>query len=684
MKTGFPVSQIGIDGAIITLAPLLLLLAFTGTEVTGLTTLGALAEIEQWRFIVGAIGAFFGIIFGWRLFKTGPGAKFAGAFAAVASTATAFPYLMENPVAALGGAIFLITFGFVLLDFKISKDYYNSESTEKKRQRAWWSAFSLPLALLISLIPGVANTALSAYIMLLCLGIAQTFFTRWAWQQKKRLFMAVPVVITLITLAILALFIAEASSYLSSIAYVWGLTLFSSFISLLALPRNHFFIEQSNTGWDLLLNHPARILITTFFSLCAAGTLLLMLPVSTQVGIHFIDAAFTAVSAVCVTGLIVMDTPKDFTLAGQGIILLLIQLGGLGIMSLTTVALHTLGHRLSLRQERLLTSMTQTDHKDLVHALTTILKFTFFTELLGALSLSGLFYRLGDTLPMALWRGFFTSISAFCNAGFALQSDSLIPYQNHPLILHVISALIIFGGLAPAVALMLPRWFQRKALPASANVALLTTIVLLLSGTLMIAAFEWNGILEGLTPLDKIQNAWFQSVTLRTAGFNSVDLNFIAGPTFLVMVFFMFIGGSPGGTAGGVKTTSLGILSLTFWTHIRRREDVIVSHRRVPAAVIYQAVTIIMSGLIILFLSMMMLELTQQVSARELIFEAASAVGTAGLSIGATGKLDEMGKLIIIMTMFAGRIGPMTLFILLDNDATHAVKKYPDAKISLT
>ena len=674
----------GIDGAIITLAPLLLLLAFTGTEITGFTTLGNFAETQHWRIILGAVGAFFGIIFGLRLFKGGPGAKLAGAISATASVAAALPYLLQNPFAALFSFILLINFGFVLADFKIARVYFNANDIEKKRQRAWWAAFSLPLALLVSLVPGVANTALSAYVMLLCLGIAQSLFTRWAWQQKSRLYLAVPLLIALGALSILGFFVAETSSYLSSIAYIWGLTLISSFISLLALPRNHFFLEQSNTGWDLLLNHPARILITTFFLLCAVGTLLLMLPISTQTGIRFIDAAFTAVSAVCVTGLIVMDTPRDFTLAGQSFILLLIQLGGLGIMSLTTVTLHTLGHRLSLRQERLLTSMTQTDHKDLVNALTTILKFTFLTELVGALSLSGLFYGLGDAVPMALWRGFFTAISAFCNAGFALQSDSLIPYQNHPLILHVISVLIIFGGLAPAVALMLPRCFRRKALPASANVALITTLALLLSGTLMIAAFEWNGILSGLTVFDKIQNAWFQSVTLRTAGFNSVDLSPITGPTFLIMVFFMFIGGSPGGTAGGVKTTALGILSLTFWSHIRRREDVIVSHRRVPAAVVYQAVTIIMSGLIILFLSVMMLELTQQISVRELIFEAASAVGTAGLSIGATGKLDEIGKLIIIMSMFAGRIGPMTLFILLDNDAPHTVKKYPDAKISLT
>lgn len=684
MNNASTVSRMGLDGAIVTLAPLLLLLAFTGTEITGLTTLGTLAIIEQWRFAIGVLSALLGMGFGLRLFQKGQSARWLGAGSALCGAVAVAPYALENPFAALLTLIILIGFGFVLVDFTIPKVFYNADETEKRRQRAWWSAFSLPLALLVSLIPGVANTALSAYIMLLCLGIAQFLFYRWAQKQDSSIYCVIPFGIAVGALSILVLFLLNSSSYLMSVAYIWGLTLISSFVSLVALPRNQFFFEQSNSGWDILLNHPARILLTTFLMLCGAGTLLLMLPVSTVDGIHVIDAAFTAVSAVCVTGLIVMDTPRDFTLTGQAFLLLLIQLGGLGIMSLTTVTLHTLGHRLSLRQERLLTSMTQTDHKDLLKALFTILKFTFITELAGALSLAALFWQLGDSWGQALWRGSFTAISAFCNAGFALQSDSLIPYQNQGMILYVISALIIFGGLAPAVSLMIPRWFRRQRLPASANIALATTLALLLSGTLMIAAFEWNGILAGLTPFDKLHNAWFQSVTLRTAGFNSVDLAPITGPTFLIMVFFMFIGGSPGGTAGGVKTTALGVMALTFWSHITNRKDVIVSYRKVPPAIIYQAVTIIISGLIVLFVTLMMLELTQQISVRELVYEAASAVGTAGLSIGATGKLDEIGKLIIIVAMFAGRIGPMTLFILLGNEAPRPVKNYPDAKISLT
>ena len=184
----------------------------------------------------------------------------------------------------------------------------------------------------------------------------------------------------------------------------------------------------------MFLQHPARLLFTTFFLLCFLGALLLIIPGASGKGeISLVDAAFTAVSAVCVTGLVVLDTPVAFTFLGQALILLLIQLGGVGIMSIAAVALNAMGRRLSLRQERLLTSMTDTDHQTLVDALVRILKFTFVAEGIGALMLTGLFYASGDAMGQAAWRGLFTAVSAFCNAGFALQSDNMIPYQKQSL-----------------------------------------------------------------------------------------------------------------------------------------------------------------------------------------------------------------------------------------------------------
>jgi trk system potassium uptake protein TrkH len=387
---------------------------------------------------------------------------------------------------------------------------------------------------------------------------------------------------------------------------------------------------------------------------------------------------------VCVTGLVVLDTPNDFTLVGQIFILLLIQLGGLGIMSITTVALQAMGRRLSLKHERLLASMTDTNHQDLIRALATILKFTLLAEGLGALSLTMLFYASGDQFSQALWRGLFTAVSAFCNAGFALQTDSLIPYQANPFVLHIVAGLIVFGGMAPATSLIVPKWVRGKPVPISARIALITTVALLIAGTFFVLAFEWNGVLGGLSIVDKIQNAWFQSVTLRTAGFNSVDIANISSPTLLIMIAFMFIGGSPGGTAGGVKTTTIGILAMTFWSNVTNQNQIITQNRRIHSGTIYRAVTVLVSGMAIWFVVVLMLQVTQEISSRDLIFEATSAIGTVGLSTGATPLLDEIGKVIIIIAMFAGRIGPITLFMLLNDDQAVSDTRHPVESVSIT
>ncbi len=445
-------------------------------------------------------------------------------------------------------------------------------------------------------------------------------------------------------------------------------------------------IETQKSFWEIFLSHPARVLVVTFLGLCTMGTFLLLLPMAAENrAIGLVDAAFTAVSAVCVTGLIVLDTPNAFTGYGQFFILFLIQLGGLGIMGITTVGLHTMGRRLSLTHERVLASMADTNHKDLVHSLITILKFTFAAESMGAILLAFMFYTAGDSAAQAAWRGIFTAVSAFCNAGFALQSDSLISYHAKPLVLHIVAVLIIFGGMAPATSLVIPRWLSGKKVPIPARIALTVSIVLLVLGTVFIMSFEWDGLLAGLSFSDKIQNAWFQSVTLRTAGFNSLDISAITNPTFLLMLAFMFIGGSPGGTAGGVKTTTIGILAMTFYTNITNRKEVILQNRRISAVTVFRAVTIVTAGLLLWFGVVLMLEATQpQIPVRGLIFEATSALGTVGLSTGATTLLDEVGKIIIIIAMFCGRIGPVTLFMLLSSGVTPSASRCPDAKIFLT
>lgn len=295
-----------------------------------------------------------------------------------------------------------------------------------------------------------------------------------------------------------------------------------------------------------------------------------------------------------------------------------------------------------------------------------------------------MFLKLGDSLPDALWRGVFTSISAFCNAGFALQTDSLVGYAHEPIVLHLVGFLIMAGGLAPATCLMIPHWIGGKRIPIAAKLALITTAAFLILGWIGILVFEWDGVLSDFGFVDKLHHAWFQSVTLRTAGFNSVDIAQISHPTYLLMLIFMFVGGSPGGTAGGIKTTTVAVLAVAFWTDIMHRSEIVVHNRRITPRTVYRAITIVMSGILLWMSVVFFLEVTQSISARDLVFEATSALGTVGLSTGATGQLDDIGKLTIVFAMFAGRVGPMTLFLLLSRQRVDTVPSCPDARIPLS
>ncbi|MCC6219875.1 MAG: potassium transporter TrkH [Deltaproteobacteria bacterium] len=667
MNSRANISRVGLEGALIALSPLPLLLPFLGEETR---------SPEMWRLTLASVGAISCLLCGLNLFHRLWLGKLFGNLAAVSSFLVAFPHIRTNPFATLSAFIALIFVAATLLDFRISTSGARSIHSERCLQRARYALFVVPFVVLIPQLMGSSNQNIAVLVIGASSIIAQAFVLHWSMAISSRLYSVLP------TIGSFAIVISLC--FFTSIK-IAALVILITLLSLTAIPSHGAMLEREEHWWDFLINNPARVLITTFSSLCILGTLLLLIPGSTTKGnIDVIDAAFTSVSAVCVTGLIVKDTPVDFTLFGQLCILILIQLGGLGIMSITTVALHVLGTRLSLKQERLMTMMADTSHEDLVTSLQTIIKFTFAVEIIGASILTILFYTNGESFFLALWRGIFTAISAFCNAGFALQSDNLVSYQTKPLILHTVALLIILGGLAPATSLMIPKWLKGKPIPIPSRIALLTTVILLLIGTFSILAFEWKGVLVGLSATDKVQNAWFQSVTLRTAGFNSVDIATITSPTFLLMIALMFIGGSPGGTAGGVKTTTIGLLALTFVATIANRSQVVMQKRRIHANSIYRAVTVVASGMIVWLVVVIMLEVSQQIPARDLIFEATSALGTVGLSTGATTMLDEIGKLIIIFAMFAGRIGPVTMFMLVSDDQSVSDTRYPLEKVSLT
>jgi trk system potassium uptake protein TrkH len=444
--------------------------------------------------------------------------------------------------------------------------------------------------------------------------------------------------------------------------------------------------DDAASPWSIVLEHPARLIATSFAGLCTLGALVLALPVSARSthGIGLLDAAFTAVSAGCVTGLSVLDAPRVFSDFGQAVLLVLIQVGGLGIMTFYTVALRALGRRLGLKHEIAITEAALVnDQSSLYLALGKVLALTFSSELCGAAALAACFRHDGLEWPEALWKGLFTSVSAFCNAGFALDTLSLVPYQKSPLVLGIVGCLIVIGGLAPAVVLSLPAWLAGRVVALHTKLAAWMALTLLVFGFLSFLAFEWSSSLVGLPWWHKLTNAAFQSVTLRTAGFNSVNLADTSPATQQIMMALMFVGGSPGGTAGGVKTTTVALLLLAVLAALRGQSDVLVLGRRVMPSSVYRAAavaTVAVLGVMGVLLSLL---LTQPLTPAVAMFETVSALGTVGLSIGGTGMLDGIGKVIVAAAMFMGRVGPLTLVLLLGERRERSALRYPDAEVDV-
>ncbi|MCB1190633.1 MAG: hypothetical protein H7A23_24880 [Leptospiraceae bacterium] len=438
--------------------------------------------------------------------------------------------------------------------------------------------------------------------------------------------------------------------------------------------------------FDLILTNPARILAVSFFALCIFGAFILYLPISSSTGtsIAFIDAVFTSFSSVCVTGLTVMDTPNDFSFTGQMFVLLLIQLGGLGIMSFSVAVLVTLGKRLSLKYEKSIAgSLGSQDSGKLFGYIQTIFFVTFGIEAIGAILLFIFFLLDGYPFFSALWHGIFISVSAYCNAGFSLFSDNLILFKQNSGIIFTVSLLIIAGGLSPFLVIKIPRIFSKRALSIEAKLIFIVTSFLLLSGSIFFLLFEWNTSLHGLSLFDKIANSWFQSVTTRTAGFNSLEMGKIRSETFVLFLILMFIGGSPGGMAGGIKTTTFAVLMLGIRGTLNLKWQASVFQRRISHRSFYKASAIVFIAIFFHILFFLLLLLTQNIPAREVIFEVVSALGTVGLSVGATSKLDGVGKLIIVVCMYIGRIGSLTMFWFLMDQKSGMEENYIEMEIDV-
>jgi len=420
---------------------------------------------------------------------------------------------------------------------------------------------------------------------------------------------------------------------------------------------------------------PPQLFVGSFLLLILLGTLgLKTLPgLYTGAPLSWLDALFTATSAVCVTGLIVVDTATYFTVWGQAFILLLIQLGGLGIITFTTVLIVALGRRLSLRQQALAASAVEAaPHVDYRQLARDVVRFTFLIEAAGALLLYlGFLPELG--WRGAFWPAVFHAISAFCNAGFSTFSDSLVGFRTNPVVLPVIMVLIVVGGLGFLTLEELYLWRRsirerrRFRLSLHSRLVLTTTALLLGVGWVFFVFFEWKATLAALPLPAKLLNGLFMSVTARTAGFNTIDYGAATEQTSFLTILLMFVGGSPGSTAGGIKTTTIALLVLLAISRLRGQEIPSCWSRSVPHEVVQRAVGLFVVAVAVLMLGSFVLtatEIEHGVTAPggflKYLFEAYSAFGTVGLSMGVTPSLSTAGRWIIILLMFIGRVGPLT------------------------
>lgn len=432
---------------------------------------------------------------------------------------------------------------------------------------------------------------------------------------------------------------------------------------------------------------PPQVLVLGFLALITAGAFILSLPVASREGrsLGFLDALFTATSAVCVTGLVVVDTYDQFSFFGQVVILFLIQSGGLGIMTVSTLIALLLGWRISLRGRLLIQeAMNQFTLEGMVRLVRQVIALTVAVEGTGALLLSLRFIR-DFGLVKGIYYGIFHAVSGFCNAGFDLFGGfrSLTAYRDDPLVNFTMMGLIITGGLGFSVLRELVSCHRFGKLSLHTKLVLSMTGILILLGIIVILGFEYTNYstMGDMGFGQKLLSAAFQAVTPRTAGFNTLPIGNMRVPTLLFLIALMFIGASPASTGGGIKTSTFGVLLVAVWSVIRGREDVEIFERRIPHRAVYRALAVAMVSLTLVVLTAMVLSLTEGRQLIDVFFEATSAFGTVGLSTGITPYLSPLGRIMVIFTMFVGRVGPLTIATAIAQKQAASVVRFPEERI---
>ena len=435
--------------------------------------------------------------------------------------------------------------------------------------------------------------------------------------------------------------------------------------------------------------NPARTICLGFLLVIGVGTLLLWLPLATQAPgwNSFLTALFTATSAVCVTGLSVVDVGTYYSWIGQVILLLLIQIGGLGYMTSMTLLMILLGRRFRIKDKLAMQqALDQSGMGGIQQLVQSIVITTVIIEGVGMVIFLPLFVpEFG--FWSGLWHSIFHSINSFNNAGFSLFANSFMNYYNSIHLVMVTTTLIILGGIGYQVILEFYLWFKAKCplrlhFSLNTKVVVTTTVFLLLLGTLFLLLIEGHNphTLGSMNWRDKLLAAWFQSVTARTAGFNTIDISKMTFTGAFFMIILMFIGASPGGTGGGIKTTTVRLLVQATRAILRGHEEVIIYEREIPPILIYKAIAVLIGsmGFVLVILCLISLtEAQQEFTFLQLLFEVVSAFATVGLSTGITAGLTSSGKLLIILTMYAGRVGVLLLMAALFREPRSLRTHYP-------
>ncbi|MGW8272075.1 MAG: TrkH family potassium uptake protein [Thermodesulfovibrionales bacterium] len=435
---------------------------------------------------------------------------------------------------------------------------------------------------------------------------------------------------------------------------------------------------------------PPQVLIFGFVSFILVGTLLLLLPMSTPEGISFVDALFTSTSAVCVTGLIVKDTPLDFTVFGQIVILCLVQIGGFGYMTSATILFLLLGKRIGISERLVMKdALNVASLEGIVRFTKAVVLMTLIFEGVGALLLAVRFLRFSPP-GKALFDGVFLAVSAFNNAGFSVFSDNLVGFRGDAMVTLVITSLIIAGGVGFIAVSDVHSFLRRRSPRVSVHTktVFLTTTVLIVLAASLIYAFERSNplTLSEMPAREQILASYFAAVTPRTAGFNTVDYAKLSPDTLVFTMLLMFIGASPGSTGGGVKTTTVAIVLAGFWATLRNTRDATLFRRRIPAAVLSRSLMLIVFSLSLILLFSLLIMRAERVSILPAAFEVTSAFATVGLSLGDGGVrslsagFGPLGKMLICAVMFIGRLGPLTLAIAVIRSREERYR-YPEGRI---